>query len=393
MPNFVQEFRSTDVGMPVLNGVAGALIGVLDACLVNGGAAQPVTGIVEAGTTYTATIPADVTLENKDWLVIAGAAPAGANGTFQTTLIDSTHFSYVGPGSLGAITGSITYKRAPLGWTKPFVVGSVAAYLAAVVAGLPRFYLRVDDNYAGLGTVLNAAVRGYETMSDVNTGTGPFPTVGQQANGLSWRKSLTADATARPWILIGDGATFYLIVNSDNSITAGRLLCSFGAYTSFKPTDAYNCALGGTSTFNTGAPTLNLVGLGGAVFASSYVGSTGLYCARGLSQAGGAVALQQINKWAAAGGALGGVTQAGYVLYPAPADGALWIDTTLLQDATGSPRGKPRGLYTTPHLVSPFASEFDIATNVAGLPGVTLINYLHSINQAGAVQFDRYGPW
>ena len=389
MPNFTQEFRSTDVGMPAVSGTAGAWLGALDACLVNGGATQSVTSITEAGTTYSAVIPADVSLEDKDWLVIAGASPAGANGTFQIALVNSTHFSYTGPGGLGAITGSITYKRAPLGWSKPFgTVSNVAAYLAAAgITGMPQFYVRVDDNYAGAGTVQQAAARGYETMSDQNTGTGPFPTVAQQANGLCWRKSSAADATARAWVLIGDGATFKFMINSDTSVSTGRCLNGFGGFDSFRPGDAYNCLISGTSSFNVANPGTTTSGLHyGATPGALFAAQTGIYVARGAAQTGGAVAMQCVNRNALSANVVGAT---GCVNYPGP-DGALWVDKLWLYESAYLPRGRPRGLYLHCHNTVPFASEFDTSNNVAGLPGVTLLNLLHASGQA---LYDRYGPW
>lgn len=395
MPNFVQEFRSTDVGMPVLSGTAGALIALLDAVLVNGGATQAVTSLTEVGTTINAVIPADVTLETNDWLVIAGAAPAGANGTFKVTMADSTHFSYVGPGSLGAITGSITYRRAPLGWTKPFTGANLAAFRAASVPNCPQFYLRVDETGATLGGQKEVAVRGYEAMTDVNTGTGPFPTVAQQTNGLCWRKSLTADATARAWVLIGDGATFYFIPNSDASAVSGRGNLAFGAFTSFKPSDAYNALLSGWSTFNVTTVSSSLAGLAFAQTTGTFTPGSSIYTPRTVSGAVlGAAPVCQINRWGIASGSIGSAAASGAVAYPSPADGALWVDSTIIMEGTNIARGRPRGMYVNAHTGPVFANDFDTATNIAGLPGVTLISYLTMSNsQSGNTQFDRFGPW
>jgi hypothetical protein len=393
MPNFVQEYRSTDVGMPALTGQVGSLTAVLDAVLVNGGATQPVTSLVQSGTTVTATIPADVSLENLDWLVIAGATPAGANGTVQIAFIDSTHFTYQAAAGLGTITGSITYRRAPLGWTK-FSGTNVAAYQSAVVPGCPQFWLRVDDsNTVGTtGGVKEACARGYEVMTDVNTGTGPFPSVGQLANGLCWRKSTTADATPRPWSIIGDGATFYLHVNSDGTATLGRIACGFGAFTTFKIADAFNCFIGGTNSFNAPAPSATSLGLGYTASPATSPGfNNGLYIARSMSQVGGSVTVANVTRLATTGN-MGGIN--GVIANPSPADGGVWVDNPLFFDASLACRGRPRGLYYHCHNVNPFGNDYDIAINVAGLPGVTLMNILHcGGNATGSILYDRYGPW
>src|SRR5574337_1914064 len=62
-------------------------------------------------------------------------------------------------------------SKSPAGWAKPYSGTNLAAYRAATGN---RFYFRVDDS----GTV-EARISGYETMSDVNTGTGQFPTTAQ----------------------------------------------------------------------------------------------------------------------------------------------------------------------------------------------------------------------
>lgn len=114
MPNFVQEYRSTDqTSWPNLTGQAGSLIALLDAILVNGGTTNSVTSLTEAGATITAVIASNATLETGDYLTISGASPAGANGTFPITVLSATSFTYVGPGSLARLPArsSISARR------------------------------------------------------------------------------------------------------------------------------------------------------------------------------------------------------------------------------------------------------------------------------------------
>jgi len=99
--------------------------------------------------------------------------------------------------------------KATAGWTKPYVGTNKASFRQG--AG-NQFYLRVVDDASGAGTGKEAKTVGYETMSDVDNGTGLFPTAVQLATGITVRKSLTADATTRAWILIADDRTFYLFV-------------------------------------------------------------------------------------------------------------------------------------------------------------------------------------
>src|SRR4029077_17944641 len=115
------------------------------------------------------------------------------------------------------------------GWSKPFTGTNAAVFRQG--AG-NQMYLDVNDNSPGAATAQEARVRGYETMSAVATGTGPFPTVAQSANGLFVRKSAAASGTARVWCVIADDRTFYLLIQSGD--VAGQWYgVAFGDYYSF----------------------------------------------------------------------------------------------------------------------------------------------------------------
>jgi hypothetical protein len=94
--------------------------------------------------------------------------------------------------------------KAAAGWTKPYTGTNKAAFLQG--AGLSH-YLRVDDSDGRLARVI-----GYGAMTDVDTGTNPFPTTGQISGGLYARKSVAASSTARPWICFANDSTFYLFM-------------------------------------------------------------------------------------------------------------------------------------------------------------------------------------
>lgn len=53
-----------------------------------------ISAITFAGGTATATTSSANTLVSKNYVAISGASPAGYNGTFQITVVDSTHFTY-----------------------------------------------------------------------------------------------------------------------------------------------------------------------------------------------------------------------------------------------------------------------------------------------------------
>lgn len=126
--------------------------------------------------------------------------------------------------------------QSPLGWTKAFSGTNKAAYRNDAATGTGT-YLRVQDDQAGYG---RAYVTGYEAMTTVDAGTGPFPSATQIYAG--WGKSNTADATARPWVVIGDQYRFYLFVQTGEN-SSDWASAYFGDIFSYKAADAYRALL------------------------------------------------------------------------------------------------------------------------------------------------------
>lgn len=394
----IQLFKSTDTGAPVCKGTAGALTDLLDACLVNGYSTASVTGITRSSSTATVTISANTTLRTGDYITVAGADQSEYNVTAQITVVDSTHFSYTVSGTPATpATGTITYKKAGLGWSIAYTGTNKRAYRSTDGTS-NQFYLRIDDNT--LVNVREAYVRGYETMSDIDTGTGPFPTTAQSTNGLSWNKSSSADTTARAWTLVGDGKTFYLFINN-SVLTYGF---GFGHLTSYKPSDGYNTFLAGSTQSNmVGMPSTSGTGLSlsCAWGATSANVSSPLYLARGYNQTGGAVQAQPFDTRSTAGDttrALGGAYSG--LQYPNGPDAGLWVTPALVCDFSGSVqniRGLFPGIYVHQHSTIP-QSQYDYVTGVVGLSGVTLValtiqNSSSSSAVTGQLHVDLTGPW
>jgi len=97
-------------------------------------------------------------------------------------------------------------SRTPLGWTKPYSGANLAAYR---MGGGSQRYIRIDDTIAAY-----SRLRGFNTMSDVNTGVNPFPTDAQLAGGgYSVKADFTSSSTARTWMVIGTNTYFYFYNN------------------------------------------------------------------------------------------------------------------------------------------------------------------------------------
>lgn len=227
-------------------------------------------------------------------------------------------------------------SKAAAGWTKPYSGTNKAAYRMSTTNST-GFYLRVDDNLA----TGHANVRGYEAMSDIDTGTNPFPTVGQNTYGVTVSHSSGANATARPWMLFADDRRFFLwVACAQTEATAlsayiNTAYCNwmyFGDFKSLGSGDLYNCQLIG-----------NLAGAAGNGYASagqlSYLSSSAAlahYLARSYDGSVLSVNNQKTGLLGALNASGSGINSASYhPVYPHPVTGGMHIQPMYVTDAAG----------------------------------------------------------
>jgi hypothetical protein len=229
---------------PVLNGQAGSLIGILDAVLVTGFDIKPLTSLVVADGVATATFLGSHAAQMDSVILVEGVtgALAGLNGEQKITAKPTTNtLTFATPEPDGTAAGAITIRMAPAGWARPFASGNVAVYTSTDPQS-HGMLLRVDDSGA-----TSARVRGFETLLDVDTGTGPFPTDAMLSGGGYWNKSAKADATAVPWVVASDGRMMLLwmaAVVASTPTSNGGTVYAFGDPISYKPGgDAYSTVL------------------------------------------------------------------------------------------------------------------------------------------------------
>lgn len=141
-------------------------------------------------------------------------------------------------------TAGVAYgAKASLGWTSVYEDTNKLVIRSADAAS-PKPYLRFDDSGGGTGGARQCFVRGFAGMTNIDTGTGPFPSVAQAASGIVVRKSATADSTARAWIIVGDARGMHVFV--DNSQSSGNYdHWYFGDIKSAIPSDTYGALVGG----------------------------------------------------------------------------------------------------------------------------------------------------
>jgi len=392
----IKYFHSAMTGAPVLSGTTGALIAVLDACLVDGFGLKSVDSIVVAGGIATATIASGHIFEKGTCVTIAGATPSGLTGEKKVLSATTTAFTFDAGGIAdGAATGTITAKLTPAGFTKLYAGTNLAAYKSANVAATGGV-LRVDDTAAQ-----QARVRGYETMSDVNTGTGPTPTDTQVSGGLFWPKSTTANTTAREWVLVADDRTFYILLMPNSFAPVKGLLAGFGDMIPNNSADsAYSWFVSGQTATDTGLT--SSASYPGCLGYSNYNQTTsGRFAPRSYTGLGSSVRLGNANLYLRNGVAWSGGGASGpFVAFPNGPDGGLYYERVrMLEDqVSGSAlRGELPGIMHMPQALGETFQNKDKMPATAALVGRTLIALRPGNGSAtaaiGVVAADLTGPW
>jgi hypothetical protein len=250
-------------------------------------------------------------------------------------------------GSLLALLDAVLVNgygaKAAAGWGKPFSGTNIAVYRPGVGV---RHFFRIDDSASGTGGAKEAHVRGYGTKSnaaDVPDGSDnadPFPTVAQYAPGSVMRKSFTADATARAWIIAADGRTCHIFVQTGDGVPTYYNQASFGEFYALNPSDAWRSHLHARVTANSSSQG---AGIDGAYSASSGIRG---HIPRAYSSIGsavyGAVAILGVSNTQGAGGPLPAA------MLPSPTNGGFYFSQASVWDGDQNNsvlRGRLRGIW------------------------------------------------
>ena len=263
------------------------------------------------------------------------------------------------------------------GWTKPFVGAAKAVYRPLFGN---NFHLRVNDSatvqgpdeVAGAPNAREARIRGYESMTSVDIGTGPFPNAfSQSATGLVWRKSATLDATARPWIVVADNRTVMIFVLSGD-VASGYMAGGFGDFFSLKGvTDSYRTFIVGRTaeagvlaTF--GAEGFQLVSGNTITTAGHFIPRQTVLMSGVPTPVAGSFAVGKHGD--SVKGAPSGLPMAGTVPFPNAPDAGIYISPLWIHDTAGTQYGRLRGFWEFLH--SPAAvSDADIFHGTGSLVG------------------------
>jgi len=387
----VRWFHSGMANAPVLSGTAGSLVALLDACLIDGFDSRSVNSISVSGGVATVTISAGNPFDVHAVIRVAGVTGAlsALNDDWRTTSAAASTLTFACPGIAdGSATGTITCKRSPAGWTKAFSATNKAAYRAASVAAT-RLFLRVDDNT----DPLKGRVRGYESMTDVDTGTGPFPKLTTLAdNAFIWAKSDAAGSASRPWAVVCDDAMIYLFTKFNTSASYTNALYWFGDAVSYIPADAFHCTIAATCAASPSYP--------GHILGTMRLNSTSsgpARMARKADQVTQEPSFSMMAPYPVSGFAMGNIND--FPSYPAP-DGALNVfypvPITNEQDRTYGNvpiRGHMPGV-AMPWHGRPLAHLDTVVADDGPLAGRTLMLFAADDNaNIGRIAIDITGPW
>lgn len=261
----VKHFASTMTGAATLGQAAGSLIAMLSSCLVDGFGMQAVSTFTVSNGVGQITVPASTMWERMCVIDVAGCTDTSYNGEYKLSEVsaDGLRVSFPIDAPDGTVLGAaITVKLAAAGWVLRFA--DAEANKAVYMPGTPQWSghcLWVHDASGAF-----ARVRGYESMTGVDAGLGPWPTDAQVPGGGYVYK---AWGTVRPspWALVCDDNCAHIGIApgvSANEANSAWVFRTFGLAQSLADTDLHAVLLSAqtdTSLNNgsVGAGTLGVV--------------------------------------------------------------------------------------------------------------------------------------
>ena len=384
----VKHFHFEMEGSPVLNGLAGAAIGLLDACLVTGWGLKSATSLVVDGGVATLSFTGTHGAMLDMVILVEGVTGAltDLNGEQRVTALAAGQIKFATAAPDGTAAGTITFKIAPAGWEKVFSFTNGGVYRSLHPESTKK-YIRIDD----AGTT-SFRLRGYETMSDANTGAGLFP-LDSQVNGGGWcNKSNVANATPVKWLMVADARGGYLSIVGYSATTpaaeSGRTIF-FGDFQPLRTGgDPHAFALG--------------CGTGGAYNDVNGVcdeaASIYQFTPRAFHGLGGSVPMASIPE---SGGNFKSGLDTTFGKFPSEVDGGMVLSRRFVSVQNQSPRGVFPGLYTIPqNEVGMSIAPRSIQLGAGVLAGRKLIAvgcgagaFAYPSASLGISMIDIIGPW
>ncbi len=395
MANIPVKWARSDMrGAPVISGVAGSLIAALRTFLITGFAPTAAVSATALDGIATIMLPSGQSFDEHAVVLLAGASTPGFNGEERVLTTASDRITVATTAANGPIAGSITVRYAPVGgWEEVFSKTNVSVFRSVDPTG-NRMFLRIDDTNA-----LYARVVGYETMADVDTGTGAFPTPAQVAGGGYWHKSTTAGAAAVRWKMAGDNKFFLhcssVYVGSSTADLQAAPARGFGDPVSLSPSgDAWGSMLSVASVATNSSFAVGAFDGG----STSSLGNGAIFCPRALSGLGSSTMTDARPFTGTRGTYSGGDTFMGAA--PSRVDGQIKTSGMFgldSGDASAPPRMVIPGIQYIPQSgVTSVLADGDMLNGAGSMAGRRLLSV--STGNANSTVNGRYliditGPW
>lgn len=393
MSTSVKHIHNGMRGAPQISGSSATLIAALDALFVSGWGPTTPLSVNVAGGIATATLTPGETFDRDAVVLIAGFTPSALNGEARVLTTSSSSITWETTAPDGAATGAGTIRYAPqTSWSKVYAGTNKAVYRSTHVQSAGH-YLRIDDT----GTT-TARVRGYESMTDVDTGTGPFPTDAQMSGGGYLWKSTGANTNAVKYRIFADERFVIIAISAGvqtNATFTGAPARGFGDPLALAPAgDAWVTLLSAAGS-NSGAAGW------GSLSAPNSSGASGFcVCPRAVSGLGSAVLLERRAFTSGGSSAYSGVDDFLGVA-PSEVDGQIKTSRIYAREvASGKPpRAVIPGVFHIPQSgILSLLAEGDVLTGSGDLAGRRLM----AIGDTAAAGFvapvamylvDITGPW
>lgn len=249
------------------------------------------------------------------------------------------------------------------GWTKEFSATDKAVYRNGATA-LARRYFRIIVNRGASNRI---EARGYYTMTDVDTGTYPFPDPGASSTLVNIKR---ANNTSPGWLVVADERTALLVIKSSNSVPS-YTFHYLGDVDPLLAGDLHPTVVGGAGYWGSTAN----VGIGTLVHDSTDTSCTGTYFGGTPTSPSAGVLAVAMGGFGHKNGVHSGTNmELGTVVQPLQ-DGSFMVNRLLLATKiTGGlgPRAFLRFLYSVPWATTSAVNDLDTATGVGALAGRTL---------------------
>lgn len=288
------------------------------------------------------------------------------------------------------VTGYGTQTGA--GWSSAFTGTNQTVFRPG--SGVRHFF-HVDDNAPdATAAAKEAQIAGSETATAWRTGTNFFPTAAQETeSGLVIRKSATADATARPWLVIADDRTAYVFAQTGDA--AGVYMgAAFGEFYSLLTTaDAFRSMVIARNLKNSAVTTTGAPEQMPALAPTPSSTLSGHYMARVYTGLGGSTPFRKWGDGTRAGVGSSSTYANGSqgLVLPEPVTGAIHVAPIHLNGTTNIVHGRMRGNFHLCHDGRSAMNDGDVITGAGAYAGRSFL----VVRGTGlyAMLFDITGPW